>query len=56
MADTITIDRDVAMEFYAYAREAMRIIRRECGEKSEEYGNVALPLYIGLKSLVQNSK
>lgn len=56
MADTITIDMDVAMEFYAYAREAMRIIRSECGEKSEEYGNVALPLYVGLKSLVQSNE
>jgi hypothetical protein len=56
MANTITIDMDVAMELYAYAREAMRIIRRECGEKSEEYADVAQPLYIELKSLVQNNK
>ena len=56
MADTITIDMNVAMELYAYARESMRIIRRECGEKSEEYADVAQPLYIELKSLVQNNK
>lgn len=56
MANTITIDMDVAMELYAYARESMRIIRRECGEKSEEYGNVAQPLYVELKSIVQSNK
>ena len=56
MANTITIDMDMAMELYTYARETMRIIRRECGEKSEEYGNVALPLYVELKSLVQNNE
>ena len=53
MTDTITIDMNVAMELYAYARETMRIIRSECGEESEEYADVAQPLYIGLKSLVQ---
>ena len=56
MANTITVDMDVAMELYAYARETMRIIRRECGEKSEEYGAVAQPLYFELKSLVQNNE
>lgn len=56
MANTITIDKDVVMELYAYARETMRIIRRECGEKSEEYGDVAQPLYFELKSLVQNNE
>lgn len=56
MADTITIDMDVAKKLYAYARETMRIIRRECGEESEEYGDVAQPLYFELKSLVQNNE